>query len=296
MRVLSLTNALTDYVVKISEREISEIGLIKGKHASYGKINLEKVKDRGFKKFVGGSPCNTIRGLSHLGVDCSLMGVIGDDNDGKFYLDNLKKDGVFDCFSKLENGESGKCYTFITPDGERSFSANGGVAFDFRHLDFSCKTHYDLFHFSGYELVSDVGLVSNFVRRLKKNGTKISFDLGYVKGIRNNLEDFREIVKISDVLFSTEAERDAMKGLDRVVNREGVWILKKGSRGSVIYGNGEEVKIDCVKTRIKNKNGAGDGYAAGFLKKYLEGADLERCGNYGSRIAAKVCSKEESCF
>jgi len=295
MKILGLTNALTDYVINISEGNIVRFGLKKGGHTSFRKIDFDVVKESSFRKFVGGGPCNTIRGMNALGVDCSLMGVVGDDDVGDFYIGTLKNEGISSYFSRIKEGRSGRCYTFISPDGERSFSVDGGVAFNFDCLK-SDVPLCDLFHFSGYELSSDPILVWDFVKELKNSGAKISFDLGYAKGVGRNLGYFEKVIGIADVLFSTEEEREALGDLEGMLGKDTVWVLKKGSRGSVVYRGDEKVDIDSVKVDVMNKNGAGDGYAAGFLVKYLEGKDLEECGNFGSEIAANVCGVEESCF
>lgn len=300
-RIIITTNALTDILLETSEDELNRLGLKKGQHTSMEKVDralfTKLVATKKLKTFLGGGPANTARGIKHLGLGCSIIGAVGDDIEGKRYIKTLEEEKIKPFFNIYAGKESGKCFVFITPDGERSFVANKGVYPYFPKIDPSKLEHYNLFHTSGYELVSNSEQIINFTSSIKKFGTKISFDVASELMIKKCPDKFKEIIKSSDIIFANEEEVAVLNDLSRNLNEMQVLCLKKGKYGSEIYHQGQKMEILPVRTqRLINTNGAGDSYAAGFLFSYLLGNPLKKCGDYGSLIASKVCSQEESWY
>jgi sugar/nucleoside kinase (ribokinase family) len=85
---------------------------------------------------------------------------------------------------------------------------------------------------------------------------------------------FRERVRTitPDIVFATEAERDAVGELDTR------WVLKRGARGLDVDGR----TYASVATNVVDTTGAGDALAAGFL---IGGAEL------GLEAAARACAQ-----
>ncbi len=300
-RIIGVTNALTDLLVPVTDQELSEMELSKGRHTSIRKVNLgtlqRVVNGRVSKKFLGGGPTNTIRGINNLGFQCSLIGAIGEDEVGEEFVNQLYTEGIEPYFIRIPDRESGKCFVFITPDGERSFVVNEGVYANYPDVDFRQLPKQDWFYSSGYELISHPERMLNFAESLKQIRTKISFDLAAEAMVERCPDKFEEMVSYSDIVFASEEEMNTFRGLeDRIVNGR-IFILKKGPKGSIIYHNGKRVDISPVEvSKLVNTNGAGDSYASGFLVAYMQGKSLEDCGNFASYVASKVCSQEESWY
>ncbi|MCE5214027.1 MAG: PfkB family carbohydrate kinase, partial [Methanobacterium sp.] len=64
-----------------------------------------------------------------------------------------------------------------------------------------------------------------------------------------------------------------------------------GKNGSIIYAD-RIIEIGAKLTNTLDPTGAGDSYRAGFLKGYLNGEDLEFCGNFASAVASFVVEAE----
>jgi fructokinase len=65
-----------------------------------------------------------------------------------------------------------------------------------------------------------------------------------------------------------------------------------GEKGSVAIKNNEIINCDSTKVdKILDLTGAGDLFAAGFLKEYLEKSEIKKCLVTGSALAAKVIQK-----
>ncbi|HVI78783.1 MAG TPA: PfkB family carbohydrate kinase, partial [Candidatus Acidoferrum sp.] len=64
-------------------------------------------------------------------------------------------------------------------------------------------------------------------------------------------------------------------------------IVTKGAEGSVIYAEGEEVIIPCIKPdAIADPTGCGDAYRAGLLYGIANGMDWRTCGQLGALMGS----------
>lgn len=293
-----LTNALTDIIVNVSEKELALLGISKGAYkvlSSAQKENLFEILSKKEKKLsAAGSPANVIFNSAILGLDTALLGTIGNDTFGKKYLNELNKLKISPILG-IKNGDSGTCYVLLTPDGERTCIANMGVAGSF-NFDLKNLKQAKIFHTSGYELISNPQRVMESIYYAKKIGAKISFDLADASMIRKQRSCIEEIVKKTDILFMTEEESKeltAMSSLESLNVMSKICdftILKKGSKGSIVQHHKEKYEIPIYPVKVISTCGAGDAYASGFLFAHTRNFPLRECGNMASYIASRVCA------
>ena len=304
-KILGVTHALTDQIIPVSDEELSSIDLTCGGWKPFSictnKKGLEELlKKEGVKRYLGGAPTNVIRGLNNLGYDCNLIGNIGEDELGQNYIKILESEDIKPLFHTYSDKKSGECYVFITPDKKRSFYSNASIADNFKDLRTYIPENekYDLFFTSGYEFSSNPKMFIYLTKLLKNQETKIAFDIANGNIAKKNLSEFKEMIKLSDVLFISDEESEiAFEGLQDWMFKDKICAYKKGTKGSEIYQNKNKAIIPCYKAdKLVNDNGAGDSYAAGFLHAYLENRDIELCGILASLIAKKVCQQEESWY
>jgi adenosine kinase len=64
-------------------------------------------------------------------------------------------------------------------------------------------------------------------------------------------------------------------------------VITKGSQGSVIYSNGKQIEIPCVKSDVQaDPTGCGDAYRAGLLYGIANEMDWQTTGQLGSLMGA----------
>ena len=96
------------------------------------------------------------------------------------------------------------------------------------------------------------------------------------------------LIKGAEVLIVNDYEEELTKKklkkqIRKLVN---ILIITYGAKGSVILNNNKKIKIKAVKPKkIVDPTGAGDAYRAGFMKGFIAGWDLRKCGELASRIA-----------
>ncbi|KAK2958567.1 putative Adenosine kinase [Blattamonas nauphoetae] len=174
-------------------------------------------------KSPGGSPTNTIFGASNLGLRCAYIGCVGNDENGYDYINALRANDI-DTYVSIKKGPSAVCYTFITPDGQRSFGLDFGVTKQLEPYEIlhSLIEESFLLHFSAYEFRGDVPTTAATKHALKiarESGTRISIDMGDSWLIDQTRESLMELFNEGvDIVFANECEADAFCGVKRDEN------------------------------------------------------------------------------
>ena len=299
-RVLGLGNALVDILAKIEDDTLlDELKLPKG--------SMQLIDDNGFNlinskagqfiinKAAGGSAANTIHGLATLGVETGFIGMIGKDEMGTFFRDDMEKSKIRTYLNYGKN-RSGTSTVLISPDSERTLATFLGAAIEMTAADLKKEMFedYTCFHVEGY-LVQNYELVETALRMAKEAGLRNSLDLASYNVVEDNLEFLKRITKeYVDILFANEEEAKAFTGkeedkaLEEVSKYTDIAVLKLGKRGSLINYHGEVVKVGVIPANSVDTTGAGDMYAAGFLYGISRGLTPEQCGRIGAVTAGNV--------
>jgi sugar/nucleoside kinase (ribokinase family) len=64
-------------------------------------------------------------------------------------------------------------------------------------------------------------------------------------------------------------------------------LITRGSRGSIVYGDGDRLEIDAVPPRrVADATGCGDTYLAAYMIRRMSGADRAECARFASAAAS----------
>jgi len=299
MKILGIGNALVDILAKLPNDE-----LLKELNVEKGSMNLieekmrndllEKIEIMDLKMTTGGSVSNTALALRQLEAPSGFIGKVGNDEYGKFYINELTEDGV-DLHLIYESGFSGTAIAMITPDGERTFCTYLGAAAGMQasEIQKSVLEQYTHFYVEGY-LVQNHDLIEGAMKMAKSLGLTIMLDLASFNVVASDRAFIRELVeKYVDILFANEEEALVFSGktstgeaIDDIARYVKTTILKEGDKGSWIKYNEELIHIPIYK-KVKpiDTTAAGDYYAAGFFYGMVHGAGLEKCARLGSLLS-----------
>jgi sugar/nucleoside kinase (ribokinase family) len=219
----------------------------------------------------GGQAANVAAWAAALGAEARFVGRRGDDPAAEVVARALTAHGVE--VVGPARGRTGVVVS-IASEGDRTMASDRGVSPDLepRDLDaawFDC----DVLHLSGYSLHRDPIASASLaaVSFARERGAQIAVDISTWTLVDDAFRArVREIAP--DLVFATEAERDAVGELDTR------WVLKRGARGLDVDGQ----SYPSVATEVVDTTGAGDALAAGFL---VGGAEL------GLEAAARCCSQ-----
>ena len=306
-RILGIGNAIVDVFVKVDDSFLSKNNLIKGSMKLIEKREFEILKStiKIEKIQAGGSVANTMAGISYLGGNASFIGKINSDEFGKIYKKSLEKIKVnFTYSEKNENLLTGTSIIFITPDSERTMCTYLGISSQLSKNDINDEyiKNHEMILLEGY--LWDKGISEEMFKHVislaKKNNVKIAMSLSDIFCVTRHREDFLKLLKDDlNILIGNENEinqlmqkNNLLDSINELKNINKLIIITRSENGSVAILNNEITNCESNKVdKVLDLTGAGDLFAAGFLKEYLDKSNIKKCLQTGSKLAAQVVQK-----
>ena len=306
-KILGIGNAIVDVFAKVDDEFLIKRNFIKGSMKLINKIEFEDLKNniKIEKVVAGGSVANTMAGIAHLQGKASFIGKINSDNLGKLYKKSLQDINVnFSYLEKNEDLSTGASIILITPDSERTMCTYLGISSHLSANDINENniTGHELIFLEGY--LWDKGISEKMFKHLiniaKKNRIKIAMSLSDVFCVTRHKQDFYNLLKNDlDILIGNENEineltnkKNLLDSINELRQFNKLIIVTRSDKGSMAIANNEVISCDSVKVdKIFDLTGAGDLFAAGFLKEYLDKSEIKKCLETGSMLASKIIVK-----
>ncbi|MGE5592162.1 MAG: carbohydrate kinase family protein [Betaproteobacteria bacterium] len=275
--------------------------------------------------FPGGAGLNTSTSLAALGVPCSLVTTVGDDEDGRYLRRHLEAAGV-DVSYVGSKGATGYVLSFADSSGERTmFSWRGAASIPVEvtpGLERALQSA-PLLLVSGYGLHDDeqAALYLKAAEMVGRAGGIVAFDPAPIVGqLHGRLVE--RMIAVADVLLANASELRAISGCEAmesgiraVLQRMPCLGLKLGRLGSMVAlgpsaaascipgvsglrpAELNSVVIECPARPVSavDTTGAGDAFNAGFLAAVLYGMPPRAWGEWGNAMAARVIVRKGAC-
>lgn len=298
--LLALGNALVDVLVRLdSEDLLSELGIAKGSMQLIDKERFDLIQHRirHYKKQYasGGSAANTVIAAATLGMSTAFIGKISQDGNGSYFEKDMKEAGVN---TRLLQGESpsGTAFTFVSPDGERSFATYLGAAAELSAQDMEADLFkgYANVYIEGY-LLQNYELIQRILELAKASDMNIIWDLASYNVVEEHLKFLTETVLPQvDYLFANEQEAETLTGLkaekalDVLAEKTKIALVKTGAKGAMAKRGQEIVRVPALQVKALDTTGAGDLFAAGFLFGLSADLSLKDATSIGNIAAGNV--------
>ncbi len=300
--IIGFGSPVVDLVAEVSEEFVVSIPGSKGGMelvdaetilALLGRLDSPPVKS------PGGSAGNTVFALSRMGMQCSFLGKLGDDDNGVYYRDAFRQWGGDDSrFKVLAAGATACCLSLVTPDHERTMRTNLGAALtlapgEITGDDLAGFTHA---HVEGY-LLFNPDLLDAILTAADGQNVTVSLDLGSYEVVDAARDILPGILRDHvDIVFANEEEAshftgrdDLREALDELSELCEVAAVKMGKDGSLLKQGDESISVPSLDVdTVLDTTGAGDYWAAGFLRGHLNGLPLVTCGMFGSLLGGTV--------
>ena len=306
-RILGIGNAIVDVFVKVDDSFLQKNKLIKGSMKLIEKSEFENLKNtiKIEKIEAGGSVANTMAGIAYLKGDASFVGKINSDEFGKIYKKSLEKINVnFRYSEKNESLPTGASIIFITPDSERTMCTYLGISSQLSKNDINEDDikDYEVIFLEGY--LWDKGMSEEMFKYVinlaKKNNIKIAMSLSDIFCVTRHRKDFLNLL-INDlnILIGNENEinelmkkNNLLESINEIKKINKLIIVTRSANGSLAVSNNEITNCESVKVeKVIDLTGAGDLFASGFFKEYLNKSNIKQCLKTGSELAAKIIQK-----
>ena len=306
-KILGIGNAIVDLLAKVDDEFLIKKNFIKGSMKLIDKSEFEDLKKniKIEKVVAGGSVANTMSGIAYLKGSPSFIGKINSDSFGEMYKKSLEDINVdFPYIQKKENLSTGASIILITPDSERTMCTYLGISSHLSDSDINENNiiNNELIFLEGYLWDKGISekMFKHTINLAKKNKVKIAMSLSDIFCVTRHKEDFYNLLKNDlDILIGNENEINELTGkknlldsISQLKELNKLIIITRSESGSMAIKNNEIINCDSKKVdKVLDLTGAGDLFAAGFLKEYLEKSEIKKCLMTGADLASKVIQK-----
>lgn len=304
--VTGIGNAIVDVLCHADDALLLRNGLTKGTMALIDERQAAELY-AGMGPGVevsGGSAANTVAGVASLGGKAAYIGKVHDDQLGEVFSHDLRAIGVtFETTRSKHGPPTARCLVLVTEDAQRTMSTFLGACRELGpdDIDEALIRRSQVTYLEGY-LWDPAGAKEAFLkasRIAEKAGGKVALSLSDPFCVERHRKELLELVdQHVDILFANEHEICALyeaphleDAIAAVRGRCEVAALTLSDKGSVVLVGHDTVAVEAAPVaKIVDTTGAGDLYAAGFLRGYTMGMSPLECGQLGALCAAEVIS------
>jgi len=306
-KILGIGNAIIDILAKVDDDFLKRNKLTKGSMKLINETEFENIKKniKIERVVAGGSVANSMAGIAHLKGKSSFIGKINADEFGDMYKKSLEDISVhFPYIQKNEHLPTGTSIILITPDSERTMCTYLGISSHLAAEDISENNilDYGLIFLEGY--LWDKGISEKMFKHVinlaKKNKIKVAMSLSDIFCVTRHKQDFNNLLKNNlDILIGNENEineltnkKNLLESINQLKEFNKLIVITRSEKGSLAIQDNEIINCESIKTdKVLDVTGAGDLFAAGFLKEYIENSDIKYCLNTGSKLATRIIQK-----
>lgn len=306
--VYGIGNALVDVEIEVETDFLNknnvEKGLMTLVEESRQKELLAAVHGITHKKSCGGSAANTMIAVSHLGGKGFYSCKVAADELGEFYFNDLKESGLATNLNDIrENGKTGQCMVFVTPDADRTMNTFLGITATYseNEINFEELAQSEWLYIEGYLVTGPNSKAAAIKARefanLKGIKTSITFsDPGIVGFFKDGFKDM--IGDGVDLLFCNEAEAFEYTGKSNLAEAgeelkkiAKAYAITLGPKGAVLFDGEKSYEIDTAKVKALDTNGAGDLFAGTFLYGINNGLNFQEAGNMACSASSTLVTQ-----
>jgi sugar/nucleoside kinase (ribokinase family) len=307
--VCGIGNALVDTEIKVHDDFFQQNKIDKGVMTLIDdnrRLELAKMTSTlPVNRACGGSAANTVIAVSQFGGKGFYSCKVASDENGKFYLADMKENGVEVNLdpNQLENGTTGTCLVMVTPDADRTMNTYLGITSTFSRdeVRFDIIEQSKFLYIEGYLVAAPNGqnAAVEAAQFARKAGTKVAItfsDPNMVKFFKGNFEAI--IGSGVDLIFCNESEafeytgkndlKEAREELKKIAKS---FVITQGENGAMIWDGETFLDIEPYNVNAIDSNGAGDMFAGAFLYAVTNGHTMASAGKLASLASSRVVAQ-----
>jgi ribokinase len=251
----------------------------------------ETVLGYSFHTIPGGKGANQAVAAARLGTDVTMIGAVGDDSFGKTLVEHLTNEGInTESILKVEDNSTGIA-SIILWEADNSIivvpGANNHITPEVieRHEDKIINSNILL-----VQLEIPLESVNRAVELAKKHGIRTILNPAPIQKLPKDLLEMVDFVTPNEheqaLLFAS------IDGTDQELEKlKEKCIVTKGSKGVMIYKNGEKVEIPSIQVEAVDTTGAGDSFNGALATALCEGLEIEEACRFANVVGAISVTK-----
>lgn len=281
-----------------------------------------------FSKAVGGCPTNIAIGTARLGLKSAVITRVGDEQMGRFILEQLAREGVDTRGVKVDPARLTALVILGVRDDKTSpmifyRSDCADAALDESDIDESFVASASTVVVTGthFSMPNAAAAQRKAIAIAKRHGRRVAFDVDYrpnLWGLLGHREGFSRYVRSDnvtkhlqsilpdcDLVVGTEEElhiaggsEDTMEAIRaiRALTRATI-VCKRGPMGCVVFPGAipadieQGIKGPGFPVEVYNVLGAGDAFMSGFLRGWVRNESLETCCAFANAGGAFAVSR-----
>ena len=304
--VVGVGNALVDMIAMVDDAFLGANDMVKGSMAlieTDRAVHLTSAVGQSTST-SGGSGANTLAGVASLGGDVAFIGKVADDDLGREFASDMKTIGVdFRSGGPDASIPTGRCIIAVTPDAQRTMNTFLGIStlLSFDDLDAGVISSGAILYLEGYLFDRDEAKQAfrKAAALAHSHGRVVSLTLSDSFCVDRHRDDFRALVRDEiDLLFANEDEllslyetSDFDEAISLLRHDCHIAAVTRSEKGSVIVTRDDVHSVPAHPVaQVIDTTGAGDLFAAGFLRGLTQGKPLTDCARIGAIAAAEVIS------
>jgi 5-dehydro-2-deoxygluconokinase len=295
----------------------------------YGQQIGGRLEDMGsFTKAVGGCPANIAIGTSRLGLRSGLITRVGDEQIGRFLLEQLAREGVETAGVVTDKTRLTALVILGVRDSEtfplvfyRDNCADMALCEDDIDEAFIASSASVVVTGTHFAQAGTAAAQNKAIRIARANGRKVIFDVDYrpnlwglaghdageARYIRSDAvtAHLAPVLTQCDLIVGTEEElhvaggsEDTLQAIRNIrAKSAAVIVCKRGPMGCVVFPDAIPDSLDDgvrgpgFPVEVYNVLGAGDSFMSGFLRGWLRDEALETCCAYANACGAFAVSR-----
>jgi ribokinase len=247
----------------------------------------------------GGSAANFAVACSRLGLKAGFIGVVGDDSEGSFLLEDLSKEGVNTCgVTRSREFATGQVYIALDKDGKRMMFAFSGAANNLSNKDIDPNyiSSAKFIHIADLKNISPLETAAKTAQAVE---TKVSLNPGALIAVQG-YEEIKTLLSNTNIFISSRGELNQIFSTENVefalrkLLRSGpeMAAITLGSEGCIVADSkGNSHRVPAFATNPVDTTGAGDAFCAGLVTSIVEGESLVEAAKFANAVAALKVTK-----
>ncbi|MEM4637416.1 MAG: carbohydrate kinase family protein [Candidatus Woesearchaeota archaeon] len=245
--------------------------------------------------FTGGGGTNTAVAFSRLGLKTGWIGRVGSDDNGRFILEEIEKEGV--TFLGYVGGKSGYSVVLDAIESDRTIFTYKGCNNDLSYRKIKSlntkwfylssmmeKSFNTLKKISYYANIHDKKIAFNPSLYLAKRGFK------FLKPILRNTEIIILNKEEAQALLNLKNDNEYYLLYELYKKGPKIIVITDGKNGVFCFDSYEKTfySVKPLKIKVKETTGAGDAFASGFVAAKIQGKNTEYSLRLGMLNAESV--------